>query len=71
MRDGEHRWLAPAFQVGAVLLALALTALILVATKAPPIAAFTNIALGAFGRGLRDQPGPSRVPGQPAPAPQR
>lgn len=26
------------------------------------------IALGAFGRGLRDQPGPSRVPGQPAPA---
>jgi hypothetical protein len=29
------------------------------------------IALGAFGRGLRDQPGPSRVPGQPAPAPQR
>lgn len=45
----DRPWSAPAFQVGAVLLALALTALILVATKAPPFAAFANIALGAFG----------------------
>lgn len=51
MRNGEKEspWVGPAFQVGAVLLALALTALILVATKAPPFAAFANIAVGAFG----------------------
>ena len=45
----RERWSAAAFQVGAVVLALALTALILVLTKAPPIAAFVNIALGSVG----------------------
>jgi len=45
----DSRWSGAAFQVGAVLLALALTALILVLTNAPPIAAFVNIALGAVG----------------------
>lgn len=45
----DRPWSAPAFQAGAVVLALALTALILVATNAPPFAAFVNIALGAFG----------------------
>jgi general nucleoside transport system permease protein len=37
------------FQLGAVVLALALTAVVLLASKAPPLAAFANIALGAAG----------------------
>jgi simple sugar transport system permease protein len=37
------------FQVGAVVLALLLTTLVLVATKSPPLAAFVNIVLGAAG----------------------
>ncbi len=45
----RERWSGAAFQIGAVVLALALTALILVLTKAPPIAAFVNIALGSVG----------------------
>jgi len=38
-----------AFTVGSVAVAFAITALVLVATKAPPLAAFANLALGAFG----------------------
>ena len=45
----DRPWSAPAFQAGAVVLAPALTALILVATNAPPFSALVNIALGAFG----------------------
>jgi ABC-type uncharacterized transport system permease subunit len=37
------------FQVGAIVLALALTTLVLVASKAPPLAAYANIVLGALG----------------------
>lgn len=43
------RWSAPAFYGGGVLVALGLTALILIATGAPPLAAFANIARGAVG----------------------
>jgi general nucleoside transport system permease protein len=37
------------FQVGAVVLALLITTLVLLASKAPPFAAFANIVLGALG----------------------
>lgn len=36
-------------QIGAVLFALLLTTLVLLASKAPPLAAFANIILGAVG----------------------
>jgi simple sugar transport system permease protein len=51
MKDNlrESRWVGPAFQVGGVIVALAITALILILTNAPPIAAFVNIALGSVG----------------------
>jgi simple sugar transport system permease protein len=40
---------APLFQAAAVLLALALTTIVLLATKSPPLAAYASIARGAVG----------------------
>lgn len=37
------------FQIGAIVLALLLTTLVLLASKAPPLAAYANIILGALG----------------------
>ncbi|MGO8693126.1 MAG: ABC transporter permease [Rectinemataceae bacterium] len=47
MRDTPAR--RTLFQVGAVVLALLITALVLIAAKAPPISAFANIVDGALG----------------------
>lgn len=47
MRDS--RGMRAFFQVGGIVFALALTTVVLVASKAPPFAAYLNIALGAFG----------------------
>ena len=44
-----RRGASAAFQAGAVVLALLLTTLVLLATRAPPLAAYANIALGALG----------------------
>jgi simple sugar transport system permease protein len=45
----ESRASKPLFRAAAVLLALGLTTLVLVATKAPPLAAYASIARGALG----------------------
>ncbi len=45
----DSRALKPLFQGAAVVLALGLTTLVLLATKAPPLAAYVNIARGAVG----------------------
>jgi ABC-type uncharacterized transport system permease subunit len=45
----NSRAIKPLFQAGAVLLALALTTIVLLATKAPPLAAYASIAQGAAG----------------------
>lgn len=42
-------WLSILLQVGAVVLAVLFTTLILLATGSPPVAAYTNILRGAFG----------------------
>jgi hypothetical protein len=42
-------WLNIALRVGAVLLALLFTTLVLLAAKAPPLDAFTNIVIGSVG----------------------
>jgi ABC-type uncharacterized transport system permease subunit len=47
MRDTPAR--RSLFQIGAVLLALLVTTAVLIAAKAPPLAAFANIVQGAFG----------------------
>ncbi len=44
-----NRWINLEFQVGALLLALAITTLILVAAGAPPLKAYGSILSGAFG----------------------
>jgi ABC-type uncharacterized transport system permease subunit len=48
-----NRWVNLEFQVGALLLALAITTLILVAAGAPPIQAYGSILSGAFGSSQR------------------
>jgi general nucleoside transport system permease protein len=45
----DSRALKPLFQAAAALLALGLTTVVLIATKAPPLAAYANIAQGAAG----------------------
>ena len=45
----KSRAFKPLFQASAVLLALGLTTLVLLATKAPPLAAYASIARGAVG----------------------
>jgi ABC-type uncharacterized transport system permease subunit len=45
----EARLSKPLFQAGAVLLSLGLTTVVLLATKAPPLAAYASIASGALG----------------------
>ena len=48
-----NRWVNLEFQVGALILALAITTLILVAAGAPPIQAYGSILSGAFGSSQR------------------
>jgi simple sugar transport system permease protein len=45
----KNLWINIAFQVGALMLALLITTLILVAVGAPPLKTFENILAGAFG----------------------
>jgi general nucleoside transport system permease protein len=45
----KNLWINIAFQVGALILALLLTTLILIAVGAPPLKTFGNILAGAFG----------------------
>jgi ABC-type uncharacterized transport system permease subunit len=45
----EKPWTSALFQAGAVLLSLGMAALVLLATKAPPLAAFGNLILGSVG----------------------
>ena len=45
----NSRWINLGFQVGAVLLALVFTTLVLMLAGAPPLQAFYNILLGSFG----------------------
>jgi len=47
MRDTPSR--RALFQIGAVVLALLITTVVLMAAKAPPLAAYSNIVLGALG----------------------
>jgi ABC-type uncharacterized transport system permease subunit len=45
----DSRAVRALFQIGAIVLALLLTTLVLLASKAPPLAAYANIILGALG----------------------
>ncbi|HEY3311664.1 MAG TPA: ABC transporter permease [Anaerolineales bacterium] len=45
----NSRWFNLFIQVGAIVLALLFTTIVLLATKAPPLEAFKNIYLGSFG----------------------
>ncbi len=45
----KNTWINLGFQIGALLMALLLTTLILVAVKAPPLKAYLSILSGAFG----------------------
>jgi ABC-type uncharacterized transport system permease subunit len=49
MIKGNSRWISFSFQVGALLLAILFTTLLLVVTGAPPLDAYLQIILGAFG----------------------
>jgi ABC-type uncharacterized transport system permease subunit len=48
MFKDKTRWVNIAFQLGAIVLSLGFTTLMLVAAGAPPIEAFSNILIGAF-----------------------
>jgi general nucleoside transport system permease protein len=45
----NNRWINIGFQIGALILALLFTTLILLAAGAPPLEAYKNIIIGAFG----------------------
>ena len=49
-----NRWINLEFQVGALILALVITTLLLVAAGAPPLKAYGSILSGAFGSSQRD-----------------
>ena len=49
MQHDEKRWQNLGFQLGAVVLALLLTSLVILAAGAPPLDAFKQLLKGAFG----------------------
>ena len=53
MEKLSDRWINLIFQIGAIILALVFTTVVLVFSGAPPLEAFKNIILGAFGSQIR------------------